>query len=129
MTGSRAAVIDRGEVRWLERARQGEQAAFAELVEAYQRPVYNLCYRMLGDPAEAEEAAQESFLKAYRGMRRYDPQRSFSTWLLSIASHHCIDQLRRRRLPVELAGGARAVGRSGGPRAGAGEIGDAARGT
>jgi len=101
VTGSRAAVIDRGESRWLERARQGEQAAFAELVEAYQRPVYNLCYRMLGDPAEAEDAAQESFLKAYRGMRRYDPQRSFSTWLLSIASHHCIDQLRRRRMPVD----------------------------
>lgn len=101
MTRSRVAGIDRGEALWLERARQGEQAAFAELVEAYQRPVYNLCFRMLGDPAEAEDAAQESFLKAYRGMRRYDPQRSFSTWLLSIASHHCIDQLRRRRLPLD----------------------------
>ncbi len=101
MTRSRAASIDRGESRWLERARQGDEAAFAELVEAYQRPVYNLCYRMLGDAGEAEDAAQESFLRAYRGMRRYDPTRSFSTWLLAIASHHCIDQLRRRRLPVD----------------------------
>lgn len=101
MTRSRAAGIDRGESRWLERARQGDETAFAELVEAYQRPVYNLCYRMLGEAGEAEDAAQESFLRAYRAMRRYDPGRSFSTWLLSIASHYCIDQLRRRRLPVD----------------------------
>ncbi len=101
MTRSRATGIDRGETRWLERARQGDEQAFAELVEAYQRPVFNLCYRMLGDAGEAEDAAQESFLRAHRNMRRYDPTRSFSTWLLSIASHYCIDQLRRRRLPVD----------------------------
>jgi RNA polymerase sigma-70 factor (ECF subfamily) len=93
--------IDRGEARWLERARRGNPQAFAELVEAYQRPVFNLCYRMLGEAGEAEDAAQESFLRAYNNMRRYDPMRSFSTWLLSIASHHCIDQLRRRRLPLD----------------------------
>jgi RNA polymerase sigma-70 factor (ECF subfamily) len=68
------------------------------LVEAYQSPVYNLCLRMLGERGEAEDAAQESFLRAYRGLRRYDPGRPFGTWLLSIASHYCIDQLRRRRL-------------------------------
>ena len=95
------AGIDRGEARWLERARQGDPQAFAELVEAYQRPVFNLCYRMLGEAGEAEDAAQECFLRGYNNMRRYDPTRSFSTWLLSIASHHCIDQLRRRRLPVD----------------------------
>ncbi len=89
---------DRGEAAWLERARRGDEQAFAELVEAYQVPVYNLCYRMLGDPAEAEDAAQESFWRAYRGMKRYDPSRKFSTWLLSIASHHCIDVLRKRRM-------------------------------
>ena len=100
MTRSRAG-IDRGEARWLERARRGDEQAFAELVEAYQRPVFNLCYRMLGETGEAEDAAQESFLRAHHNMRRYDPTRSFSTWLLSIASHHCIDQLRRRRLVVD----------------------------
>jgi len=93
--------MDRGEARWLEQARRGDPQAFAELVEAYQRPVFNLCYRMLGDAGEAEDAAQESFLRAYNNMRRYDPTRSFSTWLLSIASHHCIDQLRRRRLVAD----------------------------
>ncbi len=83
---------------WIERARQGDQAAFTQLVETYQVPVYNLAYRMLGDPMEAEEAAQETFLRAYRELHRYDPTRKFSAWLLAIAAHHCIDLLRRRRL-------------------------------
>jgi RNA polymerase sigma-70 factor (ECF subfamily) len=89
---------DGAETRWLERARAGDEWAFAQLVEAFERLVFNLCYRMLGDAAEAEDAAQETFLKAYRGLARHDPDRPFRPWLLSIASHHCIDRLRRRRL-------------------------------
>ncbi len=81
----------------LERARAGEREAFGELVRRYQDAIYNLCYRMLGNAADAADAAQEVFLKAYRGLARYDPRRRFSTWVLSIASHHCIDRLRRRR--------------------------------
>src|SRR5512133_4258284 len=72
--------------------------AFSQLVEAYQRPVFNLCYRMLGDSQEAEDAAQETFWRAYQGMKKYDPSRPFATWLLSIAAHYCIDQQRKRRL-------------------------------
>jgi len=79
-------------------ARRGNTAAFTRLVEAYQKPVYNLAYRMLGDSAEAEEAAQETFLRAYTQFSTYQPGRKFSSWLLSIASHYCIDLLRRRRL-------------------------------
>jgi len=79
-------------------ARRGDVAAFTRLVEAYQKPVYNLAYRMLGDSAEAEEAAQEAFLRAYTQLSTYQPGRKFSSWLLSIASHYCIDLLRRRRL-------------------------------
>ncbi len=94
------ALETKRESRWLKRAIGGDEAAFAQLVEAYQKPVYNLCYRMLGDPFEAEDAAQETFLKAFRNLRRYDPERPFRTWLLSIASHHCIDRLRRRRLKL-----------------------------
>jgi RNA polymerase sigma-70 factor, ECF subfamily len=85
---------------WLARSRKGDDEAFALLVETYQKPVYNLCYRMLGDAQEAEDAAQESFWRAYQALHRYDPQRSFITWLLSIAAHYCIDQQRRRRLPT-----------------------------
>ncbi len=82
---------------WLDQAMSGDGEAFSRLIETYQIPVYNLCYRMLGDPEEAEDAAQESFLRAYRGIRRYDRERPFSTWLLSIAAHYCIDLMRRRR--------------------------------
>ena len=83
---------------WILRAQQGDQRAFGHLVRAYQRPVYNLAYRMLGDAAAAEEAAQEAFLRAYRHLRSYQPGRKFVNWLLSITSHYCTDQLRKRRL-------------------------------
>src|SRR5512136_919462 len=76
----------------------GDQESFAELVEVYQRSVYNLTYRMLGDAREAEDAAQEAFLRAYQHLDRYDAARPFKTWLLSIASNYCIDRLRKRRL-------------------------------
>lgn len=79
-------------------AQQGDDLAFTRLVEHYQTPVFNLCYRMLGDPDCAEDAAQESFLRAYRNIDRFDPGRSFAAWLLSIAANYCIDQLRRRKL-------------------------------
>jgi RNA polymerase sigma-70 factor (ECF subfamily) len=84
----------------LNQVQQGSQDAFTQLVETYQRPVYNLCYRMLGDPNDAEDAAQETFLRVYKNIKRYDHKRPFSTWLLSIAAHLCIDQLRKRRMVV-----------------------------
>jgi RNA polymerase sigma-70 factor (ECF subfamily) len=82
---------------WALAAQQGDSAAFIQIVDAYQRPVYNLCYRMLGDAGEAEDAAQETFLRAYTKLDTYQPDRKFSSWLLSIASHYCIDRLRQRR--------------------------------
>ena len=85
------------EMTWIIQAQHGDDDAFTNLVTTYQKPVYNLCYRMLGEPETAEDAAQETFLKAYQNLARYDRERSFPTWLLSIAAHHCIDKLRRRR--------------------------------
>ena len=90
----------REERGWIAAAQGGDDLAFARLVEHYAKPVHNLCYRMLGDPADAEDAAQETFLKAYQKLKSYDPLRSFPTWLLSIGAHHCIDQLRRRRFQL-----------------------------
>jgi len=92
------------ESEWIRQAREGDRAAFGELVLAYQTPVYNLAYRILGNRAEAEDAAQEAFIRAYTHLRSYDPQRPFRTWLFSITSHYCIDRLRRQRvdwLPLE----------------------------
>jgi RNA polymerase sigma-70 factor (ECF subfamily) len=82
------------------RAQRGSEEAFTELVEAYQTHVYNLCYRMLGSAESAEDAAQETFLRAFQNLHRYDDSRPFGTWLLSIAAHYCIDRIRRRRLSL-----------------------------
>ncbi len=88
------------ELEWLKLAQKGDDIAFSQLVEVYQKPVYNLCYRMLGNAGDAEDAAQETFIRAYKAIQRYDPSRKFSTWLLTIASNYCIDQHRRRKLPT-----------------------------
>jgi RNA polymerase sigma-70 factor (ECF subfamily) len=90
------------EKAWIQRALSGDQEAFAYLVGAYQTAVYNLTYRMLGDAAEAEDAAQETFLRAYTRLNTYDSRRKFPSWLLAIASHHCIDRLRQRRFALSL---------------------------
>jgi RNA polymerase sigma-70 factor (ECF subfamily) len=83
---------------WVQRTLAGDPQAFGELVQRYERDVFNLAYRMLNDRGEAEDAAQEAFLRAYANLDRYDVTRSFKTWVLSITSNHCIDRLRRRRL-------------------------------
>jgi RNA polymerase sigma-70 factor (ECF subfamily) len=84
----------------LNQVHQGNQEAFTHLVETYQRPVYNLCYRMLGDPDEAEDASQETFLRVYKNIQHFDAKRPFTTWLLSIAAHYCIDELRKRHMVI-----------------------------
>ena len=88
------------ELAWVLQAQQGNDEAFTRLVEEHQTHVYNLCYRMLGELEAAEDAAQESFLRAYQNIHRYDRNRPFATWLLSIAAHYCIDRLRRRKLSM-----------------------------
>ena len=85
------------ETQWIAEASSGDKEAFSKLVEKYQRPVYSVCYRMLGTPTAAEDAAQETFIRAYQALDRYDPKRSFATWILSIASHYSIDQLRKKK--------------------------------
>jgi RNA polymerase sigma-70 factor, ECF subfamily len=84
------------ELEWLKQAQAGDRVAFARLVAAYQGPVYSLCYRMLGSAPEAEDAAQETFVRVYAKLHTYHPDKKLSSWVLSIASHYCIDRLRRR---------------------------------
>jgi RNA polymerase sigma-70 factor (ECF subfamily) len=86
------------EAIWVQLAKTGDKAAFSNLVNAYQTPVHNLARRMLGSTTEAEDAAQEAFIRAYTRLHTYDPARKFSSWLLAIASHYCIDMLRKRRI-------------------------------
>lgn len=86
------------EKQWITAAAGGDHQAFAHLVDLYQKRVFSVCYRMLGNSTAAEDAAQESFLRAYQALDSYDPMRSFATWLLSITSHYCIDQIRKKKL-------------------------------
>jgi len=86
------------EGQWVTAATRGDQRAFAHLVDAYKTPVYNLCYRMLGNPSDAEDAAQETFLRVYTHLRSYNPQQKLSSWILAVASHYCIDRLRRQHI-------------------------------
>jgi len=76
-------------------ARSGDLDAFNALVELHERLVYNLCLRMLGNRAHAEDAAQETFISAFRHIRSCQGDR-FRPWLLRIASNACTDELRRR---------------------------------
>jgi RNA polymerase sigma-70 factor (ECF subfamily) len=83
-------------------ALRGDQAAFGDLVSRYQTAVFNMAYRMLGDASEAEDASQEVFVRAWNQLHTFQQERRFSTWLLSIASHLCIDLLRRRKPTAPL---------------------------
>lgn len=78
------------------RAQDGDLGAFNALVERYQRAVFGLCVRMLSSPAAGEDAAQETFLSAWRGLRGYRGG-SFQAWILRIAGNQCRDELRRRK--------------------------------
>ena len=90
------------ESQLLERSRQGDLEAFNCLVLAHQDRVYNLCLRMLGSPQAAEDAAQETFLSAYRSVGRMRGT-NLRSWLLRIAANACIDELRRRRRQPQLS--------------------------
>lgn len=82
------------DTEWVDQACDGNRDAFGRLFEVYQQPVYNLAFRFLGSPLEAEDAVQETFLRAYAHLDTYCADHSFRTWLLSITAHVCIDQLR-----------------------------------
>ncbi len=82
-------------------ALDGVESAFRDIVQRYQRPIYGLIVRMVRDPARAEELAQDTFVKAFRALHTYDVQRKFSAWLLTIAHHVAIDDLRKGSLATE----------------------------
>ena len=91
---------DPEQTTWLNLTKNGDSAAFGGIVEKYQKPIYNLCYRMLDNANDAEDAAQEVFIRAYSKLDTYDETSKFSTWLFSIASHYCIDRLRKRQFSL-----------------------------
>jgi RNA polymerase sigma-70 factor (ECF subfamily) len=92
------------ERRLVARARAGEEGAFRSLLRRHQRDVFNLAFRILRNREDAEDAAQEVFLRIYRSLGQYDPERPFRNWLLRITHNLCIDLLRRRRIATVSLG-------------------------
>jgi len=74
----------------IERVKAGDKEAFTGLVDTYKNMVYTVCLRMLGSEADAEEAAQDVFIKAYRSIGSFQAKAKFSTWLYRIAYNNCI---------------------------------------
>ena len=80
---------------YIDRVINGDKGAFAYLVEKYQNMVYTLAHKILGNKEDAEDAAQETFVKCYRALKTYNSQASFSTWLYKITYNHAIDILKK----------------------------------
>ena len=93
--GNLTGASDPEVVQW---AQHGHEPAFRELVRRYERPVFSLLYRMVRDRALAEDLAQETFIKVLNGIKSYNPQFKFSSWIFKIANNAAIDHLRRRDL-------------------------------
>ena len=81
----------------IRRAQRGDADAFEQLLLEHQKNVYNLCYRMAGNPDDAMDLSQETFLRAWRCLDQYQFASAFSTWLYRLCSNICIDFLHRRR--------------------------------
>jgi RNA polymerase sigma-70 factor, ECF subfamily len=95
---------DNSEVRVLRtRAQQGDEGAFRELVEPYRRGLQVHCYLMLGSAHDAEAILQETLLRAWGELDRFEPRASLTTWLYRIATNACIDEIERRGSSSERA--------------------------
>jgi RNA polymerase sigma-70 factor (ECF subfamily) len=82
------------ERRLIRRLRDRDERAFREVVETYQNKVYNLTYRMLNDPAEAEDLAQEVFITVFKSIDQFRGDAKFSTWLYRVAANHCKNRIK-----------------------------------
>lgn len=83
----------------LDRCRSGDVEAFGELAQRYQQTVFNVCFRMLGERREAEDLAQETFIRAYRKLDTFDVSRPFGPWIRRVAANLCLNHLEKRRVP------------------------------
>lgn len=76
----------------------GDQRAYADLMNRYRESVYYMLLKMVNNSDDAEDLTIEAFSKAFRRLEQYTPQYAFSTWLFKIASNHCIDHIRKKRI-------------------------------
>jgi RNA polymerase sigma-70 factor (ECF subfamily) len=90
------------EEKLIKKIKKGDRDAFAELVELYKDKIYQVAYRLVGNAQEAEDVAQETFLRVYANLGHYDPAYKFSTWVYRIATNLSIDLLRKRKLVYSI---------------------------
>jgi RNA polymerase sigma-70 factor (ECF subfamily) len=95
---SRSGSDPASDIELVRQALGGSQTAYSDLLGRFQRPVFSLVRRMVGDPGLAEDLAQEVFLKAFRALASFDQSRKFSSWLFKIAHNAAIDYLRKKQL-------------------------------
>ncbi len=98
VTAPRASIRDLTDQEVVLRARDGQEAAYRELIRRYERPVFSLIYRMVRDRETAEDLAQETFIKVLNAIASYRPEFKFSSWVFKIANNTAIDHLRKREL-------------------------------
>ncbi len=96
MDGS-AALSAAEEIGWVNRAKEGDQAAFEAIFLRYERPIYQFIYRMMGNAEDASDLTQECFIRAYRALPYTSDDLNVSAWLHRIAANACLDVLRRRK--------------------------------
>ncbi len=81
----------------------GDEEAFTEIVNRYLKTIYNFIYRLVGSEKEAEDISQEVFLKVWKNLKKFDVEKSFKTWIFSVAKNTCIDYLRKRKdIPMSM---------------------------
>jgi RNA polymerase sigma-70 factor, ECF subfamily len=92
----------------IKQIKKGDQSAFGEIATFYQHKVFQICYRMIGNLHEAEDLAQEAFVRAYTNIHTFDEKRKFSTWIYRIATNLSIDRIRTKKpdyyLDAEIQG-------------------------
>ena len=90
-------MADKQEKVLIKKSKKGDAQAFEELILSYHKKVLNLAYRMLGSVSDAEDAAQEIFIKVFRTLYSFNERSAFSTWLYKVATNVCLDILRKRK--------------------------------
>jgi len=97
-TGSKDGEQKRNVQELIEKALAGDQGAFTQLLNRHKRLAYQLAVGIVKNPTLADDLVQESFIKAFAALHRYNPQYAFTTWLCKIVTNHCLDHLRRKKI-------------------------------
>ncbi|MCH7657395.1 MAG: sigma-70 family RNA polymerase sigma factor [Bacteroidetes bacterium] len=97
-TNSNLSEKARFDIRLVERAKNGDQSAYAELMNRYREAIYHMLLKMVNNANDSEDLTIEAFSKAFKNLDQYTPNFAFSTWLFKIATNNCIDFIRKKRI-------------------------------